>query len=276
MPAQKFSVAVVDDESPARKLLRYLLKKESDFEIICECENGRDAVKAIRSHTPDLVLLDIQMPDLDGFEVIRRLGTATLPHVIFVTAYDEFAVKAFEVHALDYILKPPIPGRFAEAINRVRKILKSGHRVQRTRYQQLFKDLEFQTLAPEKLESEGRSKAAFMTQFVVRDKSGLKTVTENSVDWIESADHYAYIHSRGVKHLIEKSLAELENKLDPDVFLRIRRNVIVNLNSVAGVRIAKFGAMEVILKDGSKIKTSRMLPSGSRKRLIMTNTVTKK
>ena len=265
----KYRVLIIDDETPARKNLQYLLEKESDIEVIGECKNGREAVKFVSENSPDLILLDIEMPDFDGFEVIRRLDSTRLPHVIFVTAYSEHAVKAFEVYAIDYILKPPVPNRFAEAINRFRKLLKAGERVSRTKYRQLFKDLEVYASESTAINPAKPSDSVYLKQFVIRNIQGLQTIRVERVDWIEAADHYVFVHSKGNKYLIERSLSAVEAQLSPNEFLRIRRNVIVNLKSITNVRIGKFGAMELQLKNGQKLKTSRLLSSEHRKRLIM-------
>lgn len=269
-PHQKFTVVVVDDESPARTTLKYLLQKEQDFEIVAECANGRDAINAVRLKNPDLILLDIHMPEIDGFEVIRRLRVKAIPHVIFVTAYDEFALKAFEVHAIDYILKPAIPSRFAESIDHARRILRSGGRqVHRSKLVQLLRDIEHHPHTNEDATGEVVRKNEYLSQLIVRNKLGMRAILVDNVDWIEAADHYVFIHSGSTKILLEKSLADLERHLNPKFFLRIRRNVIVNLRSITQVHAAKFGAMTVILRAGHKLTTSRLLGSDLRKKLIL-------
>lgn len=265
-PAGRHTVVIVDDEAPARKLLRYLVAKEPDFEIVAEASSGSEAIEMVRATDPDILLLDIQMPGIDGFEVIRRLGAAT-PLVVFVTAYHEYALKAFEVYALDYILKPPIPARFVATMARARLTLSTERRgVQRPRLSNLLRDIERRRDGESEM---SQTPQEYLARLTVRDRSGIRVIGLDKVAWIEAADHFAYVYFAGSKYLIEKSLAVLEGQLDPSKFLRIRRNIIVNLAAVEAVRIGRFGALTVQLRDGVKFTTSRLLTSSKRQQLIM-------
>lgn len=262
----QYSVVIVDDEAPALQLLRYLLAKEPDFKIVAEASSGQAALKEIRRCNPDLVLLDIQMPRIDGFEVVRQLG-ASVPYVIFVTAYHEYAIKAFEVHALDYVLKPPIPERFAASIERARQALAGrGQRTHHRRLNELLRDIE---LSDATTESRPPQKAGHIQQFTIRDRQGIRVVAADRIEWIESADHFAYAHIGTERFLLEKSLAEIDRVVDPNQFVRIRRNAIVNLAAVVSVHGGRFGALDIRLKSGREFSTSRKLPTQIRRLLIM-------
>ncbi len=264
--SRQYSVVIVDDELPALQLLRYLLAQEPDFKIVAEASSGQAALKEIRRCNPDLVLLDIQMPRIDGFEVVRQLG-ADSPHIIFVTAYHEYAIKAFEVHALDYVLKPPIPERFSASIERARQALAGrGQRSHHRRLNELLRDIEHTDATTE---SRSPQSPGHIQQFAIRDRQGIRVVAADRIEWIESADHFAYAHIGTERFLLEKSLAEIDRLVDPNQYVRIRRNAIVNLAAVVSVHGGRFGALDIRLKSGREFSTSRKLPSQIRRLLIM-------
>ncbi len=263
---RQYSVVIVDDEPPALILLRYLLEKEPDFTIVAEATSGKSALDAISRCKPDLVLLDIQMPGIDGFEVVRQLG-ANAPHIIFVTAFHEYAIKAFEVHALDYVLKPPIPERFAASIERARQALAGrGQRSHHRRLNELLRDIEHTDAATE---SRSPQSPGHIQQFTIRDRQGIRVVAAERIEWIEAADHFAYAHIGADRFLLEKSLAEIDRLVDPSKFVRIRRDAILNLAAVVSVRGGRFGALDIRMKSGREFSTSRKLPAQIRRLLIM-------
>ena len=237
-------VLVVDDEPVARTGITALLARESDVVVVGECGDGRSAASAILELHPDLVLLDVQMPELNGFEVIEAVGPRRMPPVVFVTAYDQFALKAFDVHALDYLLKPFDDERFVEAIARVRRAIHQG------RMGDLTSRLEslLQTDPPP-----GR----YLDRIVVRKASGAVFVPVDEINWIEAADYCARIHSRGKVHVIRETMQRLEQRLDPNRFFRVHRSGIVNLDRVREMQPAPHGDHLLILQDGTKIRLSR-------------------
>ena len=246
-------VLVVDDEPVARAGITALLAKEPDLVVIGECGDGRTAVTAIQQQRPDLVLLDVQMPELDGFEVIEAVGPEAMPPVIFVTAWDQFALKAFEVHALDYLLKPFDDERFHEAIGRVRRAIRQGQ----------IGDLT------SRLESllEADSGAKYLARIVVRKASGAVFVPVEEIDWIEAADYCARIHTKGRIHVIRETMQRLEQKLDPKRFFRVHRSGIVNLDRVREMQPAPHGDHLLILNDGGKVRLSRSRKAALEERL---------
>jgi two-component system LytT family response regulator len=229
---------VVDDEPLARQVLREYLAAMPDITVIAECANGFEAVKAVAELAPDLVLLDVQMPKLDGFEVVELIGRDT--PVIFVTAHDEFAVRAFDVHAVDYLLKPISAERLAEAIARVR---------QRAPGQSAVPPVS--VLRPPPAE---RGPAE---RVLVRDGTKVHVIDVDDLDFVQARDDYVGFHSAGQEFLKEQPLAEVEAELDPRVFVRIHRSFIVNLARIARVEPLTRDSRVVILKDGRRLPVSR-------------------
>jgi two-component system LytT family response regulator len=230
---------IVDDEPVARRRIRRLLKSEPDVEVVGECGDGREAIDTIRSLAPDLVFLDVQMPEADGFEVLGAIGTP-LPAVIFVTAFDQYALTAFEVHALDYLLKPFNRQRFEQAVKRARE-----HLERRTddRLLNLLKDL--------------RPPVRRLTRFVVRSEGRLRLVDVGQVDWIEAADNYARLHVGKTTHLVRETMSRLALELDPEKFVRIHRSTIVRLDRIRELVPAFHGDLVVVLHDGTRLDMSR-------------------
>jgi two-component system, LytTR family, response regulator len=240
-------VVIVDDEPLARERIRALLANEADIEIAAECGSGTEAVAAVRAHRPDLLFLDIQMPGLDGFGVLRELG-AELPLVIFVTAFDEFAVKAFEVHALDYLLKPFKPARLREALTRARAQLagrQTGDVAQRVL-----------ALLAERQKAE---EPAWITRIAVKHGDRLRFVKVEDIDWIEASGNYAIIHATGEKHMVRETLGAFEDKLSPKQFARLSRSAIANIERIQEVQPSFAGEHVVVLKGGARIPMTRGL-----------------
>ena len=234
----KLGVVIVDDEAPARELLGQYLASRSDCEIVAECANGFEAVKAVDELRPDLLLLDIQMPKLDGFEVLELLTHQ--PQVIFTTAHDEFALRAFEVQAVDYLLKPFNQERFDEALLRARQRLERGER---------------QPLA--NLARARREKAGELDRILVREGARIHIVNRDAIDYLESEDDYVVIHA-GKLHLRKKQpLGELESMLDAEAFVRIHRCYLLNVSRLARIEPYAKDSRVAFLRDGTRLPVSR-------------------
>ena len=240
-------VLVVDDEPLARHGVVALLGKDAELTVVGECGDGLQAVAAIGKLNPDLVLLDVQMPEADGFDVLRAIGTDKMPAVIFVTAYDRFAVKAFEVNAVDYLLKPFDDERLAGAIDRAKKAIRKGD-------QSLG---ELSRRVAKLLEQAPAESGRFLTRIVVKDQGRATFVSVDELQWIEAADYYVKLHLQGKTHLLRQTLQSLEARLDPARFFRIHRSALVNLDRVKEVQALFKGDHVVILQDGTKLRLSR-------------------
>jgi two-component system LytT family response regulator len=237
---------VVDDEAPARARIRQLLKQQPDFSLVAECANGSQALQTIQKEKPDLVFLDVQMPRLSGLEVCRELAAngITLPIVIFVTAYDEYALKAFEVHAIDYLLKPFDRERFLQALNHARQQLAHLKRTMaEERLAAALQDLVPNSKTPER--------------FAFKENGRIVLVRPETIDWIESDGNYVRLHASGTSHYVRDTLASLESQLAREKFMRISRSVIVNLDRVKELQPVFYGDYAVILQDGSRLSMSR-------------------
>jgi two-component system LytT family response regulator len=233
---------IVDDEPLARRGVVLRLGKCRDVEIVGECGDGSSAVEKILELSPDVVFLDVQMPGMDGFEVLRALPKENLPGVIFLTAYEQHALRAFEVHALDYLLKPVDDERFAAAVDRARKRVDSASK-------SLMADRILQML--------GRDSEKYVSRFSVRTGSRIHIVLAEDVEWIGSAGDYAELHTRGRSHLLRETMSSLEQQLDPSKFLRIHRSRIVRTSSILELRSIENREFAVKLTDGSEHRSSR-------------------
>ena len=233
---------IADDEPLARRGIRQLLGSHSDVVVVAEARNGRETVLALRELKPDLLFLDVQMPELDGFDVLREIGAKHMPAVIFVTAFDEFAVRAFEAHALDYLVKPLEIARFADALEHMRERLRSTKAVDLSRKLSAL-------LAT-------REKELGKQRIVVPTSRGDLLIDADEIDWIEADDYYAAIHARQGRHLIRESLTSLEQRLDSARFVRAHRSAIVNVDRVREVRTDR-GEMILLLCDGVRVPVSR-------------------
>jgi two-component system LytT family response regulator len=218
---------VVDDEALARERLRSLLEASDGVTIVGECSGGREAVDAIIEKRPDLVFLDVQMPDLNGFEVLEAVATEWLPAVIFVTAYDEYALKAFDVHAIDYLLKPIEPERFHKALARATK-------------RDLLSFLDERPI----------------DRLVIRTRSKVSFLKPSEIDWIEADGKHALLHAGRETHVVRHTLTKLEQRLAPHGFVRVHRSAIVNVDRIKELEPWFHGEYVVILKDGTKLTSS--------------------
>jgi two-component system, LytTR family, response regulator len=239
---------LVDDEPLALRRLRRLLAGERDIQIVDECTDGKKAAEAIGRHAPDLVFLDIQIPELDGFQVLESLSAEQLPVVVFVTAYDEHALRAFDAHALDYLLKPVARERFRESLDRARE------RVLERRAAGVV-DARLLALHGERVahRDDGRS----LTRIAVKGSGRAFFVRTDDVDWIEAADNYVRLHVGPTSHLVRESLRTLEGKLDPELFLRVHRSAIVNIDAIRELQPWFHGDHVIILRSGTRLTCSR-------------------
>ncbi|HEX6047986.1 MAG TPA: LytTR family DNA-binding domain-containing protein [Gemmatimonadaceae bacterium] len=254
-------VVIVDDEAFARQRLRRLLGEQPDVEVVGEASNGREAVTLITTHDPDVVLLDVQMPRVDGFGVLRALD-GPAPLVIFVTAFDEHAVAAFNVHAFDYILKPVDPARFADAIERARTQIARTTAAERHAKLVAFLDTSpggasRGTMDPADIPNGGRGPRGAIDRLLVKDEGRMYFVPVNEIDWIEAYGNYARVHTGPHTHLIRETMATLERALDVRRFARIHRSTIVNLDRVKQMDLWGSGDYMVRLADGTQLKLSR-------------------
>ena len=232
MTSSPLRVLIVDDEPLARSGLRALLRKDAALEVVGECGDGQAAVESIESLKPDLVLLDVQMPEIDGFGVIRAIGPERMPPVIFVTAYEKFALEAFRVHALDYLVKPFTDGQLVEALDRAKKgkLQRVGHDLAQPKYVQ---------------------------RLMVRVAQRVQVVRVSEIDWIEAADYCAKLHSGATSHVVRVSLGALERLLDPELFVRVHRSAIINVDRLKEITYDDSGDGVVTLSDGTRVKLAR-------------------
>jgi two-component system LytT family response regulator len=237
MSNTRIQTVIVDDEALARGVLHEFLAAHVDVEIVAECGNGFEAVKVVTEMRPDLLLLDIQMPKLDGFEVLELIGGDVT--VIFVTAYDQYAIRAFEVHAVDYLLKPFSAERLAEALDRARARIAAKEKV------------------PEGLVSAGRARHTPLERILIRDRADVHVIPVDKIDYLESQDDYVSVKTAGKSFLKEQTLAELETHLDKDVFVRIHRRYILNIARLSKIELAVKDNRIAILADGTKLPISR-------------------
>jgi two-component system LytT family response regulator len=240
-PTAKIRTVLVDDEQLARQVLREFISVHADLEIAAECTNGFEAVKAVSEQKPDLLFLDVQMPKLDGFEVLELIGNQTA--VVFVTAYDHYAIKAFEVHAVDYLLKPFSADRFDAALARAKQRL-SGAMPQKPP-------------AAADLASSARPPAHYLDRVAVREGSQVSIIPVSKLDYAEAQDDYVALVSAGKKHLKQQTISNLETSLDPTRFLRVHRSYIVNLERVTKVEPYGRDTHVAILGTGAQIPVSR-------------------
>jgi two-component system LytT family response regulator len=263
--ARALRVLVVDDEQLPRQRLLRLLEEMPNTECVGECANGRSAVDAIESLLPDLVLLDVRMPGMGGLEVARAL-TGHVPFVIFVTAFDEYALSAFEVHAIDYLLKPVERERFVAAVERARAMVLNTTVAQR--HERLLALLQGEPRIPTDAEPRDSlsdaaapvvtgDSAAFPRRFLVKGDGQMYFVAVDDIDWVEAYGNYVRLHVGKGVHLIRETLGNIERKLDPTRFARVHRSSIVNLDRVARMDLWGAGDYVVLLKDGTKLKLSR-------------------
>jgi two-component system LytT family response regulator len=237
----KLRALIVDDEKPARDKIRYFLELDPDIEIIGESESGNDALQIIRAKSLDLLFLDIQMPLMDGFALLKRSGSKRPPVVIFVTAYDEYAVKAFETNAVDYLLKPFTRKRFDAALRKVKEQI----------HKKSIPDSAEQAFAVlRQLQNENK----YIQRIAIKSDHEISFLRCDQIDWIESEDNYVLVHSGKQTHMIRESMNSMEQSLNPAHFLRIHRGTLVNVD-----RIREMRGNSLILEDGSSLSVSRRM-----------------
>ena len=237
MTAEKIRAVIVDDEELARQMMREFLASHPEIEVVAECANGFEAVKTVTELKPDLLFLDIQMPKLDGFEVLELIGTDRA--IVFVTAYDEYAIRAFDIHAVDYLLKPFNADRFETALQRAKERL--GGKLP----------------APMELSSSARPPAQYAERLVVRDGSRVHIIPAAKLDYAEAQDDYVALSTEGKKHLKQQTISSLETVLDPSRFLRIHRSYIVNLERVTKIEPYSKDNYVAVLNNGVQLPVSR-------------------
>ncbi|MBX7174039.1 MAG: LytTR family DNA-binding domain-containing protein [Pyrinomonadaceae bacterium] len=245
---QNYRVIVVDDEPLARLNLCALIKKDDELEIIKECENGYEAISAIETLAPDIVFLDVQMPEINGFQVLEQVDLSKIPALIFVTAYDQYAIKAFEFSALDYLLKPVEESRFQKAVGQAKFFLQQ--RDLSSLSQRLISLLENNKTPP-------KTQPIFLERIVIKSIGKVLFLPVSEIEWIEADDYYVKIHTAEQSHLLRESMNELEKSLDPNQFQRIHRSIIVNLSLIKQIQTDFQNKSVVILQNGKKLKMSR-------------------
>ncbi|HEX5875446.1 MAG TPA: LytTR family DNA-binding domain-containing protein [Pyrinomonadaceae bacterium] len=245
----KIKTLIIDDEPLARRNLRLLLEKDPQIEILEECRNGREAVKAINTLSPDLIFLDIQMPEMDGFDVLARVGPEQIQAIIFVTAFDQYALKAFDVHALDYLLKPFDDDRFFHALERAKS------QIEAREIDRLSKRLL--ALLEQREGERNASKQDYLTRLMIKISGRVVLLKVEEIDFIEADGNYAKLHVGRKAHLLRERMHDLETRLDPAKFVRIHRSVIVNLDRIKEMHPHFNGDYVVVLEDGRQLKLSR-------------------
>ncbi|MGH7491192.1 MAG: LytR/AlgR family response regulator transcription factor [bacterium] len=241
----KIRCIIVDDEPLAREGMRELLAPATEIEITAECSDGFQAIAACEQQNPHLLFLDVQMPEMDGFEVAAAVSANHPPPVIiFITAFDEYALRAFNVHALDYLLKPVGPERFQIALARARALIQGQH-------SSLFHHKMLALLQEQTRQNERHQR------WLVKSGKRMLILHAGDIDWIEIADEYALLHAHGKKHLLRTTMNMLEQQLDPEKFVRIHRSTIVNVERIKEMQSQSHGDLLVILRDGTNLKMSR-------------------
>lgn len=240
--SERIRTIIVDDEPLARERIRDLLAGEADIEVVAECEDGASAVTALRRHAPDLVFLDVQMPERDGFAVLAAENLPEHLCVVFVTAYDEYALRAFEAHAAAYLLKPFDRDRFRQALQRARAII-HGQRGEDTRAQLASVFGELQRHRTDRI--------------LVKDKGRVLFLSTDDIDWVESAGNYVHVHAGRDHHLLRQTMTEMERRLDPARFVRIHRTALVNIDRIKELQPLFHGEYTVLLRDGTRLTLSR-------------------
>jgi len=247
----KIRTLIVDDEPLARRNLRLLLEKDPQIEIVDECRNGREAVKAVNNLAPDLIFLDIQMPEMDGFEVIANVGAERIQAIIFVTAFDQYALKAFEVHALDYLLKPFDDARFKKALQQAKL------QIEQREINKISKKLLALLEDRERKRDHSPREKTYLTRLMIKLANRVVLLKVNEIDWIEADGNYAKLHVGRKAHLLREKMHDLEAQLNPQKFVRIHRSIIVNLERIKELHPHFNGDYIVVLEDGVQLKLSR-------------------
>jgi two-component system, LytTR family, response regulator len=235
---------IADDEALARKFIRRMLKDDHDVEIVGECSNGKEAVAMIRKQNPDVVFLDVQMPEMDGFAVLESIRTDRLPEIIFATAYEQYAIRAFELHALDYLLKPFDQARFKDAIKHAKERLCSErHKEGRVQISALLESI--------------RNKPRYLDRLVIKAGGRITFLSTDEINWIEADDKYVHLHTDKISPMVRQTLNAMETQLDPKKFRRIHRSAIVNVGRIKELQPLFNGEYSILLEDGTKLTLSR-------------------
>ncbi len=235
---------IADDEALARKFIRRMLKDDHDVEIVGECSNGKEAVTVINKQNPDVVFLDVQMPEMDGFAVLESIGVERLPEIIFTTAYEQYAIRAFELHALDYLLKPFDQARFKDAIKHAKERFRSQDQ----------KDGRLQMSA---LLESIKNKPQHLDRLVIKAGGRITFLSTNEINWIEADDKYVHLHTGKISPMVRQTLSAMETQLDPGKFRRIHRSTIVNVERIKELQPLFSGEHSILLEDGTKLTLSR-------------------
>ena len=261
MPSKKIRTLIVDDEPLALKGLRLRLESFDDIDIVGTASNGREAIKKIRAEKPDLVFLDIQMPGLDGFDVVKALANEELPIIIFATAFDKYAIQAFETHASDYLLKPIDEERLEQAIIKVREQIADHIAIeQNAKLIDLIRSLD----SPPEIElseiltsDDISTKKQFETHFNIKDRGEITLVDVTTIEWIDAAGDYMCLHTSDKTHILRETMKNMDKRLDPEVFKRIHRSTIVNTNMIEKLYPSNGGKYVLVLNNGSEVQVSR-------------------
>jgi two-component system LytT family response regulator len=254
---RKIRALIVDDEILARKALRSMLKDDSEIEVIGECRNGKEAVEAIREQSPDVVFLDIQMPEMDGFQVIQEVKVERMPVTVFVTAYDKYAVQAFEVNALDYLLKPFDHDRFDTTMQRAKTFVRQQKlgEINESLFA-VLKDLKPNSNeAPSETDKDAHKEP--IDRVVIKSVGRIYFLKVEEIDWVEGTSNYLSLHSGSQTHLIRETMGNFHAKLNPRKFLRIHRSTIVNIERIKDIQPLFKGEYVITLTSGRRLKASR-------------------
>jgi two-component system LytT family response regulator len=250
-PVKKISTLIVDDEPLARRNIRILLKNEPEIEIVGEAASGREALALMRKHSPDLVFLDIQMPEMDGFGVLENIEADQLPVIVFVTAFDQYALKAFEFHALDYLLKPFDDARFAKALRQAKR------QIEQRDVKDLSKRLVALLEGREGQPVDAPDKQQYVSRLLIKSAGRVFFLKTEEIDYIQAEDYYVKLQVGRKGHLLRETMNEMEAKLDPSKFLRIHRSTMVNIERIRELQQHFNGDYIVLLHDGIELKLSR-------------------
>lgn len=246
MTEKSLKVLIVDDEPLARSLLVNLLKDQSEYCVAGECGNGKDAVSAIKKLVPDIVFLDVQMPEMDGLAVLEKIGETNMPAVIFVTAYDQYAIRAFDYHAVDYLLKPYSRERFMTALARAKESLTNRAADKKVIQSQMASLVEA-----------NKTKPAHFNRLFLKDRGRIVVLEPEKIDWIEADDKYVHVHTAEKSFLVRRTLNAIEGELDPQNFTRVHRSHIVNVSRIKELHPMFNGEYALVLSNGKKLTLSR-------------------
>ena len=235
---------IADDEALARQFIRRMLNDDHDVEIVGECSDGKETVAMIKKQKPDVVFLDVQMPEMDGFAVLESIGIERLPEIIFATAYEQYAIRAFELHALDYLLKPFDQARFKDAIKHAKDRFRSERQNEsRMQITALLESI--------------KNKPQYLDRFMIKTGGRISFLSTDEINWIEADDKYVHLHTGKISSMVRQTLSAMETQLDPKKFRRIHRSAIINIKRIKELQPLFNGEHSVLLEDGTKLTLSR-------------------